>query len=156
MKQTHKKVIQALTELVDKPLVFKSSDSYYWSPADSTVFYQDSDASEVGIWTLLHEASHGILGHKNYNSDYELLLMENDAWQEAKKIAQKLKIDIDEDHIQDCLDSYRDWHYKRSQCVNCSVGGIQLNQKTYTCVFCSSTWNVSKERFCRPYRLKTT
>lgn len=133
-------------------LTFKPGDTYYWSPGDNTVFYQADDTSEVGLWTILHETCHGILGHTNYQSDFELVMLEVSAWDHAKRLAEVIGITIDNDHIQDCLDSYRDWQYKRSLCPRCDLGGIQITPSTYTCIFCHDTWNVSKERFFRPYR----
>lgn len=61
---------------------------------------------------------------------------------------------ISEDHIQDCLDSYRDWLHKRSLCPDCRLSSIQTDAHTYTCVFCHKKWRVTAERFCRPYRRK--
>lgn len=57
-----------------------------------------------------------------------------------------------EDHIQDCLDSYRDWLHKRSLCPDCRLSSIQINERTYACIFCHKQWHVTAERFCRPYR----
>lgn len=146
-------LIQKLQKL-DDSINFEPAKSYYWSPKNQTVYYQENDSSVVGKWTLLHEVSHGLLGHITYESDFELVLLEVKAWEHAKKIASKLKINIDEDHIQDCLDSYRDWQYKRSLCPDCDLGGVQIDQKTYTCLFCRGKWIVSEARFCRPYRRK--
>ena len=133
-------------------ILFSPAKSYYWSPKDKTVFYQDGDKSEIGLWTLLHEACHGILEHQNYQSDFELVKLEVEAWDRAEELAKMFNIKIDHEHTQDCLDSYRDWQYKRSLCPNCDLGGVQINPRTYKCMFCSSSWSVSKERFFRPYR----
>lgn len=154
MKQA--KLVQLLEKYTEEyKLQFNTADTYYWSAKEQTVFYQNNDASVVGLWTLLHEASHGILNHKTYNSDFELVTLEVAAWEKARKLGQELKIKIEDDHIQDCLDSYRDWQYKRSLCPNCSLGGIQINVRTYQCLFCDNMWRVSAARFCRPYRRKS-
>ena len=145
------KLIQKLKKL-DEHINFEPSTSYYWSPKNQTVYFQNGDATEVGLWTLLHEVSHGLLGHTTYESDFELVLLEVKAWEHAQKIAEEVKVIIDENHIQDCLDSYRDWQYKRSLCPDCDLGGVQIDQKTYSCLFCRGKWNVSEARFCRPYR----
>ncbi|MFT4532582.1 MAG: hypothetical protein ACI9T8_000610 [Candidatus Saccharimonadales bacterium] len=150
------KLLATLSEKYNDLLRFEPAKTYYWSPKDSTVFYQDGDKTDVGLWTLLHEASHGLLKHKTYESDFELVLLEVGAWEKAGSIAKELKIAIDEEHVQDCLDSYRDWQYKRSLCPNCDLGGVQLNQKTYECLFCGNNWQVSSARFCRPYRRRTS
>ncbi len=137
-------------------ITLSAAKSYYWSPTEKTVFYQESDSNEIGIWTLLHETCHGLLEHSTYESDFELVKLEVAAWERATELANELKIVIDPEHIQDCLDSYRDWQYKRSLCPRCDLGGIQINQKTYECIFCGSSWHVSTARFCRPYRLRQT
>ena len=151
---TQNKLLKLLEEYCGKTLVFMPADSYYWSPANITVYYQDKDPTEVGLWTLLHEACHGLLGHQTYESDFELVKLEVEAWEKASSLANELKIKIDDDHIQDCLDSYRDWQYKRSLCPRCDLGGVQINQGTYSCLFCKDKWHVSESRFCRPYRRK--
>jgi hypothetical protein len=150
MKQL--KLINILSARVPQAVQFKAHTTYYWSPAEKTVYYQEADDTEVGNWTLLHEACHAILWHENYQSDFELLQLEVGAWHEAEKLALELQIELDHEHVQDCLDSYRDWQYKRSLCPTCDLGGVQINQKTYQCFFCEQTWTVSGQRFCRPYR----
>ena len=152
MKQIE--LLNKLKNYCGNSILFSPAKSYYWSPKDKTVFYQIGDKTEVGGWTLLHEACHGLLNHTDYESDFELVKLEVEAWERASKLAKDFDLNIDEDHVQDCLDSYRDWQYKRSLCPNCDLGGVQINQKTYRCMFCNSAWNVSKERFFRPYRRK--
>jgi hypothetical protein len=150
------KLLRKISTTFASNLSFEPADSYYWSPKGLKVFYQKDDSSEIGLWTLLHETSHGLLNHKTYNSDFELVLLEVEAWAKAEELAKVLDIKIDHDHVQDCLDSYRDWQYKRSLCPNCDLGGVQIDQKTYKCLFCSDTWQVSSARFCRPYRRKAS
>lgn len=151
---TQSELIDTLHTLKPKGVVFKPGESYVWSPRDKTVFYQEKDRTTVGQWTLLHELSHALLEHSTYQSDFELVQLEMQAWEKARELALEIKLKIDEDHIQDCIDSYRDWQYKRSLCPNCELGGIQTDQRTYTCLFCDGSWHVSEARFCRPYRRK--
>lgn len=150
-----KLVAQLLTN-TNSRLKFESADTYYWSPKNNTVYYQKDDKSEIGLWTLLHETCHGLLRHTVYQSDFELVTLEVAAWEKAEKLASKFDLTIDHNHIQDCLDSYRDWQYKRSLCPRCDLGGVQVDTKTYTCLFCDGSWHVSAARFCRPYRRKVT
>ena len=136
---------------------FRPAETFYWSPTDQTVYYCNDDNDQESLWALLHETGHGILGHKQYFSDFELVKMEVEAWEKAKELASRLMthdspIIPDEDHIQDCLDSYRDWLHKRSLCPDCHLSSIQIDEHTYTCVFCHKRWRVTAERFCRPYR----
>lgn len=137
-------------------LLFSPADTYYWSPKEKTVFYQTNDQSEIGLWTLLHETCHGLLGHINYTSDFELIGLEVDAWDKAVELGKQMELKIDNEHIQDCLDSYRDWQYKRSLCPHCELGGVQISPTTYMCLFCDNDWHVSTARFCRPYRRKVS
>jgi hypothetical protein len=143
-------------------IALKAGETFYWSPNNATVYYDEKSDNIEGIWALLHETGHAILGHTKYSTDIELVFMEMEAWEEAKKIAGILNeesvehaIQIDEEHVQDCLDSYRDWLHKRSLCPDCSLAGIQTEQKIYSCVFCHKKWSVTAERFCRPYRRRT-
>lgn len=133
---------------------FEESDKFYWSPSTEIVFYNSNSKDlESSKWALLHEVGHALLKHKDYDQDFKLLRMEVLAWEKAKKIAINFAQNIDENHIQDCLDTYRDWIYKRSLCPKCST--ISLQNKTdnkYRCFNCSSVWQVSSSKFCRPYR----
>lgn len=127
-------------------------DTFYWSPEHRTVYYDKSNKTPEGMWALLHESGHALLQHTQYYTDIELVLMEVAAWETAKNIAAEMHIEVDEDHVQDCLDSYRNWLHKRSLCPDCNLSGVQIDSATYTCIFCHKKWTVSAERFCRPYR----
>jgi hypothetical protein len=132
---------------------FVCSDSFYWSPPDKSVYYVPSSTQpEVATWSLLHEVSHGILGHSYYQSDFQLIELELEAWEKARKLGKKYGIHIDSEHVQDCLDTYRDWLYRRSSCPICNTVSVQSSHNTYTCFNCQTTWGVSNSRFCRPYR----
>ncbi|MDQ3065467.1 MAG: hypothetical protein M3Q36_04340 [bacterium] len=148
-------MIQLLDKLrQDYPIVkFVHGDTFYWSPKDQKVIY-DPMANQPGIatWSLLHEVSHGILEHSYYHSDFELVKLEVEAWSQAEKLAKHYEITIDPEHIQDCLDTYRDWLHRRSTCPTCSVVSIQKTPNMYKCLNCTTSWRVSSSRFCRPYR----
>ena len=135
-------------------ITFVQADKFYWSPKDQTVYYDQSKKDKPAVWALIHELSHGLLSHKTYKTDFELLQLEVAAWDEAKNVANRYKITIDEEHVQDCLDTYRDWLHARSKCPSCGEHGLQDKSGTYQCINCDSTWHVSSERFCRPYRRK--
>jgi hypothetical protein len=131
-------------------------DSFYWSPETLTVFFAPKALEDMsGIWSLLHEAGHGLLGHSNYESDLELIILETAAWEKAKDLASKFDITIDEEHIQDCLDTYRDWLHQRCTCPRCGSASLQHNPSEYYCHNCHAEWQVTKARFCRPYRTTT-
>jgi hypothetical protein len=135
---------------------FVESKAFYWSPRTKAVHFDpDMLMTPEGEWALLHEAAHAQLGHVHYASDAGLLLLEVEAWQQARRLAEKSGIVIDEDHIQDCLDTYRDWLYARSTCPTCSLNSLQTESTSYQCLNCSTTWSVSRSRFCRPYRMQS-
>jgi hypothetical protein len=134
---------------------FVPSDSFYWSPRKRAVHYNpDVLQTNQGDWSLLHELGHALLEHQSFNSDYELVKLELSAWEKAKELADNHAISIDPDHIEDCLDSYRDWLYLRSTCPTCSNCSQQIDAHTYRCFNCNGTWQVSSSRKCRSYRKK--
>lgn len=136
-------------------LQFAPAKVFYWSPKQQIVFYNPQASDTVrGTWSLIHELAHGLLEHQDFASDFELLQIEIAAWEKAKEVARHYAITIDEDHIQDCLDTYRDWLYQRSSCPHCTACGIQTQRHTYHCLNCGGTWHVSQSRLCRPYRRK--
>ena len=135
-------------------LTFAVGKQFYWSPKSRTVHYNPNALStDKGSWSLLHEISHAVLGHSNFSTDFELLSMERDAWQHAVKISNKYGLHIKDDHIQNCLDSYREWLYLRSTCPACTNAGLQIKNGIYRCINCNNLWSVSRSRFCRSYRI---
>lgn len=134
---------------------FVASDEFYWSPNAKRISYIAKDATNSpGEWTLFHELAHGLLGHRSYSSDLELLKLESDAWEKAKQLACSYNIEIDDDHIQNCLDTYRDWMHLRSKCPDCDSTSLQVSSTEYRCFNCAQVWHVTSSRFCRPYRRK--
>jgi NADH pyrophosphatase NudC (nudix superfamily) len=135
-------------------LQFKASATFSWSPETSEIMYkQAADQDDEAIWALLHETGHALLQHASYTADYELVRLEVAAWEQAKIVAAELNLEIDENHIQDCLDTYRDWLDKRSICPTCLTKSIQQdNYRHYQCFNCHTVWRVSASRFCRAYR----
>ena len=134
---------------------FVSGKTFYWSPATKTIHIVDGLLdTAIGQWSLLHEVAHAQLNHNSYVDDSALLKLEVEAWEMAKKTALTFKIQIDEEHIQDCLNTYRDWLYARSTCPTCALNSLQVDQTTYLCLNCSTRWSVSQSRFCRPYRMQ--
>ena len=151
-KITIHKVLEQLK--TDYPnLNFSPNRTFYWSPKHHIIYYaEDQLDNNTATWSLLHELSHAVLGHTFFESDFELLLMEVAAWQKAQEIAKTYNVTIDPDHIEDCVDTYRDWLYQRSTCPNCTNCSLQKNRREYHCHNCNSTWMVSASRLCRPYR----
>jgi hypothetical protein len=135
--------------------VFSPGHSHCWSPEHGQISYAHIEET-YSIEGLLHELGHARLGHQGYTSDLELLRKEVQAWDEAKQLAGKYGLAIDEEHVQDCLDTYRDWVYKRSICPRCTSTGLQQDEQTYGCLNCGHVWQVTTSRFCRPYRRSKT
>ncbi len=150
------RIMRALLELLraDFPAIsFVEAPAFSWSSQERTIFFTDS--TEHASWSLLHEMGHMLANHNSYDSDIELLQMEAEAWQAAKQVARKYNHAIDDDHIEQCLDSYRDWLHQRSTCTVCAQAGLERNTGCYQCINCGHGWQVGHDRFCRVYRKKT-
>jgi len=134
-------------------LKFAPGQQFSWSPETGEIFYKVSASGPKSTWSLLHETGHALLEHKSYQADFELLRLEVAAWEKARQLAADQGVEIDEDHIQDCLDTYRDWLYKRSICPTCTTKCLQQDDYAhYRCFNCHTVWRVSASRFCRAYR----
>lgn len=134
-------------------LTITPGERFSWSPKNREIIYKKGSLNDTANqWALLHELGHATLGHNTYKSDFELLQLEVAAWEEAVVLAKKYQLFIDEDHIQDCLDTYRDWLHRRSTCPTCGNRSLQENAQEYACFNCGCRWHVTASRFCRPYR----
>ena len=129
---------------------FKPGPQEHWSPRTKTITYElNGDNLQFG---LLHELAHALLGHDSYRNDFELVKLESQAWQKAAEIGRKYGVKVSDDHIQNCLDTYRDWLHRRSKCPSCGMHALQPNAKSYKCFNCGEIWLVSSGRFARSYR----
>lgn len=133
---------------------FKPGKQEHWSPRSKTITYDDTEPADELRYGLLHELAHALLGHDTYNSDFELLKLEVQAWDLAVKVGKKYGIKLDDNHIQDCLDTYRDWLHRRSKCPACGMHVLQKDLNSYQCFNCGTAWQVSARRFARAYRRK--
>ncbi|HUD03662.1 MAG TPA: hypothetical protein VMR51_02640 [Patescibacteria group bacterium] len=123
---------------------FQSGENFSWSPKERKIIYTTHQSvAEHGVWALLHEVAHASLGHINYHNDFDLLKLETRTWRQAKILGKKYDINIDNEHIQDCLDTYRDWLHSRAKCPKCGVVSLQRNDGLYQCFNCKNTWKVS-------------
>lgn len=156
----YRKTVQSPTAFVkriarDYPqFKFVPGPQEHWSSKTKTITYSQSEPLAQLQYGLLHELAHALLGHNSYSSDFELLKLESAAWEMAVKIGKKYKVKLNPDHIQDCLDTYRDWLHRRSQCPGCGMHVLQNSPNSYKCFNCGTNWQVSSRRFARPYRLK--
>lgn len=133
---------------------FRAGTQEHWSPKTRTITYEAGGPPRTLKYGLLHELAHALLDHNSYKSDFELLKLESQAWQTAAEIGGKYGVKIDEEHIQNCLDTYRDWLHRRSKCPVCGMHVLQEDSTRYKCFNCGAGWQVSAGRFARSYRRK--
>lgn len=131
---------------------FVAGKQDHWSPGSKTIFYNPARSTADLKCSLLHELAHALLKHQDYGSDFELLKLESEAWAKAAEIGPKYGVTIDDGHIQNCLDTYRDWLHRRSTCPACGLHVVQKDSQTYKCFNCSAEWSVTSDRFVRAYR----
>jgi hypothetical protein len=146
---------QLINNILDSypTLNFVAGKQFCWSPETEEIYYSENAVEDRDAWSLLHETGHALLGHKGYEADVELIRLEVEAWEKARHLGKEFDVDISQDHIEDCLDTYRDWLYKRSICPNCSTKSLQQGDFVhYRCFNCHTTWKVTASRFCRAYR----
>lgn len=149
-------LLASINSLLPHGCSVAAASEFYWSPRNKTLHYvADRLDDTAGRAALVHEACHAILGHTKYSTDAELLMLEVDAWGKAKELSSDLGLDIDPDHVEDSLDTYREWLYARSTCPHCRSTGLQTDKHTYRCISCKSDWHVSPSRFCRVYRMRS-
>lgn len=133
-------------------ITFCVGEQFSWSPNQNTVTYYD-DMTQPSSWALVHEVAHAALGHKHYKNDIDLLQHEVAAWATAQKIGKRIGVDINVNHIQDCLDTYRDWIHKRATCPSCRVVSLQQDDLSYKCFNCQTIWKVPSSPLCRVVRV---
>ena len=140
-------------------IIFEPGDEFCWSYENRTVIYpKAAEPNEVFTASLCHEVGHALSGHSRFLSDVELLKLEREAWVRGSEVAQEsFAFTVPEQHIERCLDTYRDWLYERAVCPTCKQCGMQSKSTEYSCVFCNTTWRVNQSRLCRvtKRRLKT-
>jgi len=135
-------------------LQFIESNQFAWHAGKKRVAYRKSGKNPShSMFSLLHELGHAVLEHKNYTHDIELVQLEVAAWQKARELGERYGITLDNDHVQDCLDTYRDWLHLRATCPACFGRSLQASERLYRCFNCQTEWQVSRSRLCRPYRL---
>lgn len=131
---------------------FKAGSQDHWSPSTKTIIYNSGRPETELAYSLLHELSHALLGHRDYASDFELLKLESEAWTKAAELGVQYGVPISDEHIQNCLDTYRDWLHRRSTCPDCGMHVMQQSSRSYRCFNCNKEWSVTGDRFVRAYR----
>ena len=115
-------------------LKFRDGNKFAFRPP-RTIFLGVADGAAWKLLTL-HEVSHAILGHKDFKMDVERLKMEVSAWEKARDLAPLYGVAVDEDLIQDELDTYRDWLHQKSRCPRCGLTRFQTPDARYRCPRC--------------------
>ncbi len=132
---------------------FVEASRFSWHANGKLVSYKAFEPNDMhAAWALLHELGHALLEHTDFETDIELLKIEVAAWERAHLLAKQYGLTIDDDYVQNCLDSYRDWLHLRSTCPTCYERSLQADKHTYRCVNCHTEWHVTRSRLCRPYR----
>lgn len=141
---------------VDYPsFTFEASDKFLWSAKRRTI-HIDPQAVHCSEFTL-HELAHALLDHQGYRIDIDLIKLERDAWEYAQThLGHAYGHTIDEEIIQDNLDTYREWLHSRSECPDCNATGIQTRSKNYRCLSCGHSWRVNEARLCALRRYSST
>lgn len=134
-------------------LTFTEGETFSWDYTANAITYQPR-ADDIAAY-LLHEFSHALLRHNTYASDIDLIKMERAAWDSALLIAKDYTVTIDDNLVENALDTYRDWIHSRSLCPTCTATGIQSAKGQYTCVSCHTTWRVNEARTCALRRHQT-
>ncbi len=136
-------------------ITFEAGESFEWQPSGKTIIYDVTDPYFDG--RLLHELSHALLNHHEYERDIDLIAMERDAWQQARiELGPKYGIKVEGESIHHDMNTYRDWLHERSTCPHCQSNGLQIKKHEYKCVTCKKTWRVNEARTCslRRYKLE--
>lgn len=91
----------------------------------------------------LHELSHALCKHKDYQTNLKRLKIEVEAWEYAKNLLKlhpewlkTYPLKWDEDFVQAQLDTYRDWLHQKSTCHTCHLTRFQAQNGTYYCPHC--------------------
>lgn len=120
---------------------------FSYNASTKTITYvQDEVEKEDGSLALLHEIAHMKLGHFSYSYDVELLHLEHEAWEETRELAKEYGIEVDENHVRECLESYDKWLDKRATCPKCGEYSLQKDHSTFGCFVCDCYWKVNERK----------
>lgn len=129
---------------------------FMWSPHNQAIVYDTRrKTSNDGKIALVHEIGHGLLNHRLYKYDMELIQMEMDAWDQVRRLAPKYDLYVDEEHIARCISTYDEWLTKRATCPDCQNFSLQKGRDQYGCFACGSVWNVNWRKDRRVTRTVT-
>ena len=116
--------------------VFKNGRKFAFRPPYTIIIGPSEFRDEL---LLLHELGHALLHHSDFSVDVERLKMEAAAWEKARELALDFGVEIDEEMIQNQLDTYRDWLHQKSRCPKCGLTMYQTPDKVYHCPQCENS-----------------
>lgn len=117
-------------------LRFRVSNKFMFRPPRTVVVEEGGEADDGWALQLLHEVGHAVLGHRDYATDPERLVMEREAWERARELCGEYNIYYDEELVEAKLDTYRDWLHQRSRCPDCGLTRYQTRDGRYHCPGC--------------------
>src|SRR3989338_4216641 len=89
LSSTTKRFIEQLAK--DYPdISIERGPREHWSPKSNTITFNPKQTPERIRFGVLHELAHALLSHTSYQSDFELLKMESEAWHLARKTRPKI------------------------------------------------------------------
>ncbi len=135
-------------------ITFVPGGLFRWSKATGQITYNEQDADSA--FFLLHELAHAQLTHANFRFDIELITQEREAWDYVRShLAPRYNLSVNEQLIEEALDTYRNWLHERSTCPQCNDTGLQTKTSTYVCLNCRCSWrpNDARQHALRRYIL---
>ncbi len=124
---------------------FVPSGYFAFDASEETIHYDEAEIqSNKGKLSLLHEVSHAELGHFTFSNDFELLIMEAQAWHLTKRLCNRFDVPVDDAYIQECINSYDHWLSTRSSCPHCYNFCLPTKDPhTFRCFLCGCSWQAS-------------
>ncbi|MBR3324210.1 hypothetical protein IKG24_01580 [Candidatus Saccharibacteria bacterium] len=114
---------------------FITGKRFTFRPPRTVVITENFDPRSDSL-LLLHEIGHALCGRWTFRTEVERLKIEVLAWEEAKKLATSYKIAIDEELIEDELNTYRDFLHQKSRCHSCGLTRFQTPDGVFHCPKC--------------------
>lgn len=134
-------------------LLFVPNGYFAYDAALELINYDPSALNtNEGKLSLVHEIAHARLGHFHYGSDFELLLMEIDAWCLTRKLAKQYKLTLDKHFIDHCIETYDNWLSARSTCPSCQTFCLEDSPHQFHCFSCGTDWRVNQRKDRRTIR----
>ena len=113
---------------------FVAGKRFSFRPPRTVVFCDEPD--DTAPLLLLHELGHFLTGRFDFKTEVERLKIEVMAWEKAKELAPLYGVFVDEDLIENELDSYRDFLHQKSRCPLCGLTRFQTPDSVFHCPKC--------------------